>query len=69
MYIKIKRGCKEKLFDCSGSEWVDGERSGELVIIRNDGGYIIEDIECIPENEVYFMNDYGKTIDRKCWKR
>jgi hypothetical protein len=67
MYIKIVRNGVEKLYHCYSSTYTPNKDSTQLVINFFNGGYIVENLTYNSSNEIYFMNDFGKTIDRKRW--
>jgi hypothetical protein len=72
MYLKIiRKGDKEStstLYHCFKSDFTEStQENGQLTIYFANGGYNVERILFDGSMEIYFMNDFGKTIDRKIW--
>ena len=74
MIVKIIRGSEIQWRHCKSALWVpsDVEKDPKLInanlaIDMITDERIVESIECVHPNAVYFMSDSGQTIDSMRW--
>ena len=68
MFVKIIRNKKELLFPCINTEYEIVNDNALVTIYHITGEVTTEEVKCISENIIYFMNDFGRTVDRKTWR-
>lgn len=68
MFVKIVKEGKELLIPCYNTEYTEMNESAFVKINSISGEFITERVECNSMNKIYFMNDFGRTIDKKVWK-
>lgn len=68
MFVKIIKNKRELLYQCFNTEYKEENGKVLIYISSQSGEDIIEEVESVKENRIYFMNDFGRTIDRKCWQ-
>ena len=67
MFIKFIRNRHETVYDCQYYSCQQVDSKLEFNIHLSNGKVIDDNIECTPECELYIVNNFGKTIDRKTW--
>ncbi len=67
MFVKIIRNKRESLFPCINTDYEVINYNAIVTIHQITGEILTEEVQCIPENIIYFMNDFGRTVDRKIW--